>query len=255
MPVDIPVSNFVKPGRVIFVAGLAAVIMAFTVFTNWLCFSNCRSIEPLDIVQPEVVDPAPSVAVGAFQLTEATGFGGGISTDGLGGGCVVFRLPTTKKCQVSTDCVLPKRLAQAVMIAANPNASKPNDVFHKPSPFIYCSPAKSCWAKISEGHCWKSGAQKPVAVPLELYKRQETPKIDLYAVRDMLFDGDNGPDRVDARVIACLNGKFKGQSPCSLADLGGSNFIEKFGKIYSVELPHAPPPLCPPPGVRGPAGC
>ncbi len=223
-------SDRIKRSKPILVGGILAIatVGAIAAANKFLCFSDCYAIEPLS-----VVDSAPETVVGSFRMIEPKGIGGGISTDRLGGGCLAFRSPKNRTCTKATDCQLPNTGA--------------------PGLFGYCGPAKTCWIKALEAHCWKSA--KPGLPPVLLVpnQAQQTGQGDLRLARVALGYPNAGAIQTQVRVIACLNGKFvKGEKPPCGG--GKGQFDEKFGPIRNVTLPPNMP-LCPPPGIRRPEGC
>ena len=154
--------------------------------------------------------PGPGTVVGKFHMLPAAD---GISTDGMGGGCLAFQDPNEKVCNVQDDCNPPPSYLPAAGY-----------------PYGYCADNR-CWYKVTEAHCWKSGTQKPAPVPLEVGKIQETPVAKLSDLPAQMFTGPK-KDRINARLIACLNKKFGKGDPIPCAQPASDpGHREVFGKV------------------------
>jgi len=192
----------------IFLALMAAILVAKT---QGVCgFTNCRSIEALE------VSASSGMAKGGFRMVETMFHG--IETDDYGGACLLFKDPRGTGCVHNPgECSVPANLT-----ALNVGAS------------AYCAPEKSCWIKVREKHCWKSLAQTP-PVKLVAGNVRYTPDATLSEVRQDLFPTGNAPTKIQARVLACLNGKFTAPAgpPCGT---GIGDRDEKFGKTSLLNL-------------------
>ncbi|HKC04047.1 MAG TPA: hypothetical protein VKC17_12185 [Sphingomicrobium sp.] len=144
------------------------------------------TIEALPVAQP-----GPGVAVGSVHMVRSAS---GIVTDGFGGGCMVFEDPTSGVCHKDSDCHVPSYISAAG------------------GPWAYCADQK-CWIKPADkAFCWKSRYSTP-QLPLQVGKPQSTPKVTLASLPAQLFQGP-AKNQIRARVIACLNGKYKsGDAP------------------------------------------
>jgi hypothetical protein len=149
----------------------------------------------------------PGVAVGKFHVTPSPG---GIETDGKGGACLVFQNPGAS-CNADSDCTVPTAVKT-------------------PTSWAYCHD-KQCWIKPSDAEeCWKSSV--PANKLLTIGTPVETPKVDLAKLADELFSGP-AKDQINARVIACLNGKFVPgtKPPCAH---GPGDVVEDFGPVRTL---------------------
>jgi hypothetical protein len=144
------------------------------------------TIEALPVAQP-----GPGVAVGSVHMVRSAS---GIETDGFGGGCMVFEDPASGVCHKDSDCHVPSYISAAA------------------GPWAYCADQK-CWIKPADkAFCWKSRYSTP-QLPLQVGKPQSTPKVTLASLPAQLFQGP-AKNQIRARVIACLNGKYKsGDAP------------------------------------------
>lgn len=144
------------------------------------------TIEALPVTQA-----GAGVAVGSLHMIRSAS---GIETDGLGGGCMVFEDPASAVCHKDSDCHVPKYVSGAG------------------GPWAYCADQK-CWIKPADkAFCWKSRYSTPQQA-LQVGKPQSTPKVTLASLPAQLFQGP-AKNQVRARVIACLNGKYKtGDAP------------------------------------------
>jgi hypothetical protein len=133
----------------------------------------------------------PGTAVGSVHMVRSAS---GIETDGFGGGCMVFEDPASGVCHKDGDCHVPKYISAAS------------------GPWAYCADQK-CWIKPADkAFCWKSRYSTPQQ-PLQVGKPQSTPKVTLASLPPQLFQGP-AKNQVRARVVACLNGKYKpGDAP------------------------------------------
>jgi hypothetical protein len=131
-----------------------------------------------------VESPGPGKAVGKFHVKPSPA---GIETDGLGGACLVFEDLAAPSCKADSDCKVPSYIKT-------------------PGPYAYCAENK-CWIKPQDrAQCWKSSFVSPPQL-LTVGTPVKTPEVDLSTLPDELFSGP-GKDKINARVIACLNGKF-----------------------------------------------
>ena len=144
------------------------------------------TIEALPVAQP-----GPGTIVGSVQMVRSAS---GIETDGFGGGCLVFEDPASGVCHKDSDCRVPKYIPAAG------------------GPWAFCADQK-CWIKPADkAFCWKSRYSTPQQ-PLQVGKPQSTPKVTLASLSAQLFQGP-AKNQIKARVIACLNGKYKsGDAP------------------------------------------
>ena len=144
------------------------------------------TIEALPVTQA-----GAGVAVGSLHMVRSAS---GIETDGLGGGCMVFEDPASAVCHKDSDCRVPKYISGAG------------------GPWAYCADQK-CWIKPADkAFCWKSRYSTPQQA-LQVGKPQSTPKVTLASLPAQLFQGP-AKNQIRARVIACLNGKYKtGDAP------------------------------------------
>jgi hypothetical protein len=132
----------------------------------------------------------PGKAVGRFHVTPSPA---GIETDGFGGACLIFKDPAAPSCKADSDCHVPGYIKTK-------------------GPYAYCADSQ-CWIKPSDrDQCWKSGFVSPAKL-LTIGTPVDTPETLLSDLPNELFTGP-AKDKVDARVIACLNGKFTGVPPC-----------------------------------------
>jgi len=138
-----------------------------------------------------VVPSGPGAMVGSFHMVRSAS---GIETDGIGGGCMVIEDPASAVCHKDSDCHVPKYISAAG------------------GPWAYCADQK-CWIKPADkAFCWKSRYSTPQQ-PLQVGKPQSTPKVALASLPAQLLQGP-GKNQVRARVVACLNGKYKaGDAP------------------------------------------
>ena len=154
-----------------------------------------------------VETPGPATAVGKFHVTPSPT---GIETDGKGGACLVFQNPGVA-CHADSDCSVPASVKT-------------------PTSWAYCHD-EQCWIKPSDAEeCWKSSL--PPNKLLTIGTPVETPTVDLSKLADELFTGP-AKDKVNARVIACLNGKFVPgtKPPCAK---GPGKVIEDFGPVRTL---------------------
>lgn len=154
-----------------------------------------------------VESPGPGKAVGKFQVTPSPA---GIETDGLGGACMIFKDPAAPSCKADSDCHVPSYVKT-------------------PGPYAYCADSQ-CWIKPSDrAQCWKSAYVSPPQL-LTIGTPVKTPETKLSDLPDELFTGP-AKDKIDARVIACLNGKFTGVPPCGG---GPGDVIHDIGPIRTL---------------------
>ena len=144
------------------------------------------TIEALPVAQS-----GPGVAVGSVHMVRSAS---GIETDGFAGGCMVFEVPASGVCKKDSDCHVPSYISAAG------------------GPWASCADQK-CWIKPADkAFCWKSRYSTPLQ-PLQVGKPQSTPKVTLASLPAQLFQGP-AKNQVRARVVACLNGKYKsGDAP------------------------------------------
>jgi hypothetical protein len=154
-----------------------------------------------------VQTPGPGKAVGRFHVTPSPA---GIETDGLGGACLIFKDPAGPSCKADSDCHVPSYVKT-------------------PGSYAYCANSQ-CWIKPSErSQCWKSAFVSPPKL-LTIGTPVQTPETTLSDLPDELFTGP-AKDKVDARVIACLNGKFTGAPPCGG---GPGDVVHDIGPIRTL---------------------
>ncbi len=189
-----------KPGRLdwkiaVPLTAIVILIASITYFGigKFACvFKKCRAIEALD-----VVTVSQGMAAGYFRMVSDKD---GIETDSIGGACVLIEHPLGGVCTQQSDC----------------KGKVPSAIPKNKGPFGYCVESK-CWIKVAEAHCWKSFKdpnQPPVL--LTTGKLMKTPDVDLDSVPAELTQ-PGPPRRLNARVAACLNGKFHKDStpPCA----------------------------------------
>jgi hypothetical protein len=211
------------------IALIGAGVYAFRSF----CWSNCKTVEALEITLPRA-----DWAVGHYRMVEA-GFGG-IETDGLGGACVTWKSTATQSCKQDSDCDFPERMTTTIVV--DPPLTKKVLRPEFAGAYAYCSPQKTCWIKVKGSDCRKSPP------PLTLNQDNQTQEVNLLLVRAALYGFDSGPARIQGRVVACLNGKFT-PGPGVTPPCGGGpgDVAHDWHTPQPIAVPMAPqPPLSPP---------
>lgn len=212
------ITGLLRAALIAFVLCLTAVF----VYLGFLkrCDKECYSVEALEVSQ------ANGKAKGRFRVIAAPS--SGIASDGYAGACLVFKDPHGAGCvHDSSGC---EKTALFAEVKQNNSTA-----------FAYCAPDKTCWYKISENHCQKS--IYPGEGPYPTYAVKYTREADLSAVRQSLYPRGNAPAKIQARTIACLNGKFdveavkagKARPPCALAPKPGE-YREDFGDAALVSF-------------------
>lgn len=143
----------------------------------------------LTITALPVAQHGPGVAVGQFHITSSPS---GIVSDGIGGGCLVFQVPGANACHADEDCGVP-------------------DYIKSDDAGGYCVQGQ-CWIKPSDrAQCWKSIYQTPIEM-IGMGQPERTPEADLSTLPAELFTGP-AKNKINVRVLACLNGKFGPDGP------------------------------------------
>ena len=186
-----------KVGSTMIGVALGVIVLAGFYVTNNFCFSNCKSIEALQITLPSA-----DKAVGHYRMVDA-GYEG-IESDRLGGACLAWRSTVPGSCKQDSDCAFPDRMT--TILTAPPLTKK----VLRPEftgAYAYCSPNRTCWIKVNGNDCKKSADVLP---PLALNVNEDniTKEASLPLVRAGLYGAGKGRPTIQGRVIACLNGKF-----------------------------------------------
>lgn len=212
-----------RTGTITIIGALIAAVALFTIGrTSSICLTDCLSIQALE-VSTEVTSRS-EWARGKYRLVKSDPFNG-ILSNGNGGACLVFRSPLNQSYKTYTDCAWPDPMTDsAIHQIVRPEFA---------GSFRYCSPEKTCWIKLSHEHCRKSSDEYPPKL-LTVDQDNLTPGADLFFVRMGLFGLDQGPRRIDARVIACLNGSGA-KAPCAVGP--PANRIIDYGKPQSIAVP------------------
>ncbi len=197
------------------ILGAGALIVGIVMISNAVnlncVFNQCYSVKPLQVAQLD-----SERISGYFKMIDSAS---GIESQKYGGACVVFE-DVGKTCEAASNCTIPSTI---------PASDRP---------FAYCADRK-CWIKVKESHCWKSLASDPwiELVPNQTVPLPNVPPSDIAG--KLLTEGSSR--KVQARVVACLNGNFdkaavKAETAKPPCGFGPGEVIEEFGKPTLVTL-------------------